>query len=153
MVVADNHSYVIQPRPQHPDEVIVWEMDDRTLPNGMADGRGEQRTSMHCCTLHPASPPPYTSTFHFVSLVTLHLDSIPNSIPSSHLMHSSHTPITNPTPSPSPDTILTHSPSPHTIFTHSPFPQTRPTSLPLPYAHCPSYSRCAVPCPHTSTGW
>ena len=37
MVVAGNHSYVVQPRPQHPDEVIVWEMDERTL----IDGRGE----------------------------------------------------------------------------------------------------------------
>ena len=74
MVVADDHSYVVQPRPQHPDEVIVWEMDERTLPRGVIDGMGEQRTSMHRSTLHPASPLPYTSTFHLVSLVTLHLD-------------------------------------------------------------------------------
>ncbi len=73
MVVADDHSYVVQPRPQHPDEVIVWEMDERTLPRGVIDGMGEHRTLMHRFTPHPASPLPYTSTFHLVSIVTLHL--------------------------------------------------------------------------------
>ena len=43
MVVAEDHSYVVQPRPQHPDEVIVWEMDERTLPRGATDERGEGR--------------------------------------------------------------------------------------------------------------
>ncbi len=66
MVVADDHSYVVQPRPQHPDEVIVWEMDERTLPRGVTDGMGEQRTTMHRCTLHPASPLPYI--YQYISL-------------------------------------------------------------------------------------
>ena len=60
-------------------------------------GRGEQRTSMHHCTLHLASPLSHTSTFHLVSFATLHLDSIPHSILSSHLMHSSRSHIVPPT--------------------------------------------------------
>ena len=103
MVVADGHSYVVQPRPQHPDEVIVWEMDERTLPRGMTDGMGEQRASMHRFTLYPASPLllSYTSTFHLVSLVTLHLDLIrlhTHSLFSSHalLTSSSHQPYSLP---------------------------------------------------------
>jgi len=41
VVVADGYFYAVQPRPQHPDEVIVWEMDERTLPRGVTDGRGK----------------------------------------------------------------------------------------------------------------
>ena len=134
MVVADDHSYVVQPRPQHPDEVIVWEMDERTLPLGVTDGRGEQRASMHYCTLHPASPLPlpYTSTFHLVSLVTIHLDLDSILILSSHLMHSSHSPLTNPTPFPSPDIILTPSPPLTPALLPSSSPHTSPTPLSLP---------------------
>ena len=40
VVVADDHLHVVQPRPQHPDEVIVWEVDERTLPSELTDGKG-----------------------------------------------------------------------------------------------------------------
>ena len=68
MVVADNHTYAVQPRPQHPDEVIVWEMDERTLPRRVIDGRGENSIhhgyalyTLHCGFCLPAQHCPALS--------------------------------------------------------------------------------------------
>ena len=50
VVAANNHSYVVQPRSQHPDEVIVWEMDESTLPRGVIDETGESHESQQLHT-------------------------------------------------------------------------------------------------------
>ena len=144
---------MVQPRPQHPDEVIVWEMDERTLPLGVTDGRGEQRASMHHCTLHPASPLllSYTSTFHLVSLVTLHLDLIRLHIHflfSSHalLTFSSHKPYSIPFTSHHPHSL----PSPHTSPTPLFLPSHQPYSSLPPLMHTvpPTLGvLCTVPIP------
>ena len=66
MVVADNHSYAVQPRPHHPDEVIVWEMDESTLPRGVIDGGGEYKGHPL-----PASKVSF-STIQFVHIAVTH---------------------------------------------------------------------------------
>ena len=50
VVAANNHSYVVQPRSQHPDEVIVWEMDESTLPHEVIDETGESHESQQLHT-------------------------------------------------------------------------------------------------------
>ena len=102
MVVTDNHSYAVQPRPHHPDEIIVWEMDERTLPREVIDGDSERNgnslaTSLHpcfktlllCSTLHA-----FVVTVHFYkhtsNPLSLHMHSLPYSLHSAHPSPSPH---------------------------------------------------------------